>query len=119
MSELTIKHALSDDGSILKISVSGKLAIDTAEDLKNLLVEKSGMSNSIQIDLSELKELDIIGIQLICSACHTNLNLKKHFNFTGSMGQNVKAAVAVAGLGGKINCKYNYDLPCIWSGGIN
>jgi anti-anti-sigma regulatory factor len=119
MSDLQLTHVTSDDGSILKINVAGRLAIDTAPELQHLLLEQSGTSASIQLDLSALEELDLSGAQLICSACRTSLDAHKRFNFSGTMSPDVKKSLAAIGLQRQMTCKHNDDLSCIWCGGIN
>ncbi len=119
MSDLTLTHSTSSDGSTLSISVAGKLAIDTAPALHSLLLEQSGPVANIQMDVSAVDEIDLAGVQLICSACRTALDAQKRFNFAGCMAPDVKKAIDTVGLQRQTTCKHNADLPCIWCGGIN
>ncbi|MGE0917309.1 STAS domain-containing protein [Trichlorobacter lovleyi] len=119
MSDLQLTHSLLADGATLKISVAGRLAIDTAAELQNLLLEQLDTVSSIQLDLSAVEDIDLAGMQLICSACRTNLEVKKHFNFTGCMAPVVKESIGAIGLQRQTTCKHNDDLPCIWCGGMN
>lgn len=119
MSDLTLTHSISSDGSTLSISAAGRLAIDTAPALHSLLLEQSSPVTYIQLDLSSIDEIDLVGMQLICSACRTALDAKKHFNFAGCMAPDVRKAIDTVGLQRQTTCKHNADLPCIWCGGIN
>lgn len=119
MSDLTLTHSTSSDGSTLNISAAGRLAIDTAPALHSLLLEQSSQAANIQLDLSAVDEIDLVGMQLICSACRTALDAQKHFNFSGCMAPEVKKAIDTVGLQRQSTCKHNADLPCIWCGGIN
>jgi len=119
MSDLQLSHITSDDGSALKINVAGRLAIDTASELQRLLLELADSSTSIQLDLSAVKEIDLSGMQLICSACRTSLEAHKRFNFSGALPSDIKASLAAIGLQRQMTCKHNDDLSCIWCGGIN
>lgn len=119
MSDLTMTHSTSSDGGTLSISVTGRLAIDTAPALHSLLLEQSAPVSSIQLDLSAINEIDLAGMQLVCSACRTALDAKKHFNLAGCIAPDVRKAIDTVGLQRQITCKHNADLPCIWCGGIN
>lgn len=119
MSDLQLTHSLIADDTTLKINVAGRLAIDTAAELQQLLLEQLDTISSIQLDLSAVENIDLAGMQLICSACRTNLNLKKHFNFSGCLTPVVREAIGAIGLQRQATCKHNDDLPCIWCGGMN
>ncbi|ACD95456.1 STAS domain-containing protein [Trichlorobacter lovleyi] len=118
MSDLTLTHSTSSDGSALKISVAGRLAIDTAAELHGLLLEEIPSTN-ILLDVSGIEEIDLAGMQLICSACRTALRVQKRFNFSGCISPDVKKTIECVGLQRQSTCKHNADLPCIWCGGIN
>lgn len=119
MADLSVTHSLLADGTTLKVNITGRLAIDTSTELKDLLLEQIDKVNSIQLDISALEEVDLAGIQLICSACRKSLDLKKRFNFSGCVPPVVKEAIAAIGLQRQINCKHNNDLSCLWCGGMN
>ena len=118
MSDLTLTHSTSSDGSTLKISAAGRLSIDTAAELHGLMLEETA-STSILLDVSGIEEIDLVGMQLICSACRTALNAQKRFNFSGCVSLDVKKAIETVGLQRQSTCKHNADLPCIWCGGMN
>lgn len=118
MSDLQLTRSTSNDGTTVSIGVTGRLAIDTAPALLSLLLEET-TPTSIQLDVSGVEEIDLAGVQLICSACRTALDAQKRFNFSGCMAPEVKKAIDTVGLQRQSTCKHNADLPCIWCGGIN
>jgi ABC-type transporter Mla MlaB component len=119
MSDLNLSYTVSNDGTTLTVTAAGKLAIDTATELHQLLLDQISIVRKIQLDLSGIHEIDLAGMQLICSACRTSLDDKKSFNFSGCMPATVKTAITAIGLQRQSACKHNADLPCIWCGGIN
>lgn len=119
MSDLTLTHTMLGDGTTLKITVAGRLAIDTAPELQALLLDRIGPVAGIQMDLSAVDAIDLAGLQLICSACRTALDSHKRFNFSGNMTPDIKTTIEHVGLQGQTTCKHNDGLPCIWCGGIN
>jgi len=119
MSDLNLTHTVSSDGTTLTITASGNLAIDTASELHQLLLEQGSLVQKTQLDLSSLNAIDLSGMQLICSACRTALENQKHFNFSGCMTPEIKKTISDSGLQRQTTCRHNADLPCIWCGGIN
>jgi anti-anti-sigma factor len=119
MSDLHLTHTVSNDGTTVTITVAGKLAIDTASELHQLLLDQSSSVQKVQLDLSNLDWIDLSGLQLICSACRTSLDNQKHFNFLGCMSPDIKKTISDSGLQRQTTCKHNADLPCIWCGGMN
>lgn len=120
MSDLQITHSLNADGTTLTVTVQGRLAIDTAAELQHLLMEQLDTSSSIILDISGTTEVDLAGIQVICSACRTALDGHKHFNFAScKLAAETKKTITDIGIYRQVSCKHNADQPCIWYGGIN
>lgn len=119
MSDLAVSHTLSQDGSVLEVSISGRLAIDTAPTLLELFTTQMPAAQKIRLSVSSLEEIDLAGMQLICSACRTALAEGKSFNFRDTLPPCVQEAINVIGLKRYTTCKHNITLPCIWCGGLN
>lgn len=119
MSDLTLVHSRSADGTVLDIALAGRLAIDTAAELLDLFREELPTAQKIRLDLSDLAEIDLNGIQLLCAACRTALVQDHSFNLTGSPAPCIQEAIGIVGLQRHTTCKHNASMPCIWCGGIN
>lgn len=119
MSDLTITHSLSSDGTLLEVALAGRLAIDTAPELLALLRAQLPAAHKTKLDVSALSEVDLSGMQLICSACRTAQERGHSFNFSGSLAPCVQAAIGVVGLQRHTTCKHTIDQPCLWCGGLN
>lgn len=119
MSDLIISHTLSNDGTVLQIALNGRLCIDTTPELLELLRTTLPTAQKVRLDVSNLAEIDLTGMQLICSACRTALVDKHSFNFSGSLAPCIQEAISTVGLQRHTVCKHDANLPCIWCGGIN
>jgi len=118
MSDLTLAHTLNDAGQ-LTITIGGRLAIDTTAALKDFLLEQWPASKSIRLDSSALEEIDLTGMQLLCSACYTALSENRSFRFSGKPAPCIAQGVDNLGFQDHKLCKHNASISCIWSGGIN
>lgn len=120
MSDLTLNHSISADGTVKTISISGRLAIDTASELHGFLKEQlPDLPESLVMDLAELDELDIAGFQMICSTCHTVLDSGKKFQFGSKTSEVLEHMKKQLGITHITQCKYKANTPCIWFGGLN
>ncbi len=119
MSDLNVSHTRSPDNTALEITLSGRLAIDTAPELLALLQEQLPSAHQVRMNVSALSEVDLAGMQLICSACRTALAGSQSFNFKGELAPCVQEAIATIGLQRHTTCKHNTGNPCIWCGGLN
>jgi len=118
MSDLTLSHTLNDAG-LLTVSIGGRLAIDTTAILKDFLLEQFPAANTIRLDTGALEEIDLCGIQLLCSACYTALSENRSFRFSGTPAPCLTQGANSLGFQYHKLCKHNADISCIWSGGIN
>lgn len=119
MSDLQLTQSVSADNSCLQINAAGRLCIDTASELQQFLLAQAMQSSAVKLDLSAIDDIDLSGIQVVCSACRTMLDNSKPFNLTGSPSAAVSSAKEALGLHRQTVCKHNNNQPCIWCGGLN
>ena len=116
MSDIKISHTVSDDGSDLNIQIAGRLTIESAGELMEILRQNSQCLHT-RLDLGTLEEIDLSGLQLICSSCRTWLNNSKKFQITGTYPQVLSRAVKRAGLDSQKSCRIHPEIQCIWHEG--
>ena len=119
MSDLQLTQSVSADNSCLQINAAGRLCIDTAAELQQFLLAQATQGSTVKLDLSAIDDIDLTGIQVICSACRTMLDNSRPFQLTGSLPAAVTSAKEALGLQRQIACKHNDNKPCIWCGGLN
>lgn len=117
--ELNLSFALSGDDTILDIKAGGRLAIDNASNLLQLLREKGQAVTTTRLDLSGLEEIDLAGLQLICSACRTALDNSGKFKITGSYPAALEKVVSDSGLDSQQSCRQHPEIQCIFHQGAN
>jgi anti-anti-sigma factor len=67
----------TEDSSVLK--VHGELTVECAKEFRSALMEELEKSDNILVDLEGLTEVDISGLQLLCSTSNTAEKLNKRF----------------------------------------
>jgi anti-anti-sigma regulatory factor len=120
MSDLIFNHTVSADGTVKTISIAGRLAIDTAAELHGFLKEQlADEPDSVIVDLAGLDDIDIAGVQMICSACRTIQQGGRKFQFGSSTAEALDHIKNQLGITHITQCKYKANTPCIWFGGLN
>jgi len=71
--------SVHEDGGVLKISVIGEMTIYNARELKKGLAEHFFSAKDIEIDLTEVGEIDTAGLQLIALARNESMSSGKRF----------------------------------------
>jgi len=98
-----------------EVSISGKLTIQHAHDLKVALVEALAMAQHIRIELINVTEVDLAGMQLICALHRDSVNMKKRMSVSGHSSEILSSFAAASGFSRHVSCMEGEA--CIWSGG--
>lgn len=82
----------TEDKCIIKWT--GSAGIEAAETLHKELVKSFKSANTIYLDMSELEDIDITGIQIIMAAKKEADEHKKNFYITGTIPQTIAEFVS-------------------------
>ena len=99
------------------INSGDRLTIESATDFMRLLREGLAASRNLSVEFEAEVEIDITGIQLLCSACKTAAASGKTFSFQGPRPRALEELIEACGAGRHAACKHNLDSACICFGG--
>ena len=114
---MSFSFSVIDGESI--ISSGSRLTIENASDFLNIIREGFESSDRIAIDFEPSVEIDITGLQLLCSACRSAAGAGKTFFYKGLQPQALTDIIKLCGAERNSACKQNSDSTCIWFGGVN
>lgn len=100
-----------------KIVISGGMTIHHAIEIRTAMLEALTEADEVQLDLAEVAEIDLIGLQLICSSHRTASTDNKLFRVSGGDDAIVKSAADAGGFLRHIGCAQDVNHTCVWSGG--
>lgn len=72
--------ASPDAADKLELKVTGSLTIGEASRFKEVLLETLNTTQELRLDLSEVTEIDLAGLQLLCAAHHLAQTRGKFFS---------------------------------------
>ena len=112
-----IVTAYSEDLTRCDITIRGGLTIESSGDFRTSLIEAMERSNHVYLNAEYLAEIDITGLQTLCSCCKTASVMKKTFAFEGRLPACIPELSVSAGLNFSSPCIHKDNKSCIWFGG--
>ncbi len=115
---MPLNSSCREDGDII-ISSGDRLTIENAADFARIVHEALGSSKNVAIEFESTVEIDITGIQIICSACKSAALKGSSFSYLGMRPQALADLIITSGAERHALCKHNNNATCIWFGGNN
>jgi ABC-type transporter Mla MlaB component len=119
MSELPapVPGSHEDAGTI--VGISGAMTLPNAASIREQMVDAFEHEGKVIIDLSGVTEIDVVGLQLLCSGHRSSMLAGREYAVTGTGLLMVRDAAKSAGLQRRIGCALDTLHSCIWAGGKN
>jgi len=101
------------------LTIAGSVTVQRAVELKAILVDALAKADRVAIDLSRVTELDLCGLQLLCSAQRTASQARKRLALVGPVPDVFRRAAAEAGVCVRTGCGAEDPGRCPWKGGTD
>jgi len=99
-----------------KLKVSGRLAIQDAVKLKELLLEAYGKTAKLEIDLAEAESVDLACVQVLCSANLSFRGAGKEIHACSGIPTGVRTSLEEMSLD-PMTCSLESSDKCLWAAG--
>ena len=96
------------------VRVSGPMTIDTISELKNAMLKAFGLGKEVQLSLAAVTDVDLTGLQLLCSSHRTSIIKELGFSITGAEGEALSAVSQLAGMLRHTGCAQDVGGTCLW-----
>lgn len=115
---MQLNSSVRENGEII-ITSGDRLTIENATEFAHILSESLASASVVVLEFEPAVEIDISGMQIICSACKSAAAGGKVFSYHGLQPQALATLIASSGAERHAVCKHNNDSTCIWFGGAN
>ena len=115
---MPLNSSVRENGEII-VTSGDRLTIENAAVFSRILREALETSNNIAIEFEPAVEIDITGLQILCSTCKSAAKFGKTFSYHGLQPQALADIITSSGAERRAVCKHNNDSTCIWFGGAN
>jgi anti-anti-sigma regulatory factor len=115
---MPLNSSVRENGEIV-VTSGDRLTIENAADFARIVRDALEASFVVALEFEPAVEIDITGVQVICSACKSAAAAGKIFTYHGSQPQALADIIKNGGTERHAVCKHNNDSTCIWFGGAN
>jgi len=113
---MPLNSSVRENGEII-ITSGDRLTIENAADFSRIIREAFEASRTVSLEFEPSVEIDITGVQILCSACKSAAQSGATFMFHGASPQGLADITASSGAERRTVCKHNNNSTCIWFGG--
>ncbi len=107
---------ISEAGDQGTITVRGDITIANAGEFRNALLNIQDRWSSLTVNLEGLEEIDVTGLQLLCSAHRTAVKLDKQLTLVGQTVEILNKSALKSGFVREQTCAAGGDHECLWVG---
>ncbi len=96
------------------LNLEGALTIQQAGDLKDALLRSLSSAEQVSLHLEKVTDIDIAGLQILCSAYRTARAMNKSLILAGGLSDALKKAVDDSGYSCRAGCSSGPGKICPW-----
>lgn len=105
--------------STVVVSISGPMTIPHVGEIRLELLKAFEGAEQLCLDLAGVNEIDLAGLQLLCSAHRSSLQSDKRLFFSKCNNEIVRTVSKEAGFLRHVGCAHDSEKTCLWLGGNN
>ncbi len=97
------------------VEISGRMTIQHADELRSMLLEAFDSAEQVRVEMNAITEIDLAGLQMICSAHRTAVVANKGLAVSGANNGAVRASAVSAGFYRHVGCRPDPTKTCVWA----
>lgn len=110
-------EAASDSSQPITVRISGEMTVTYAAEIRECLIAAFNGGESVVVDLTDVSEIDVSGLQLLCSAHRSSLSMQKKYRIVARGKDTIWEAAGLSGQLRQRGCAQDICGTCIWTGG--
>ena len=115
MEDFSVAEADSaDQPGTRELTIRGSMTIQHGPEIKAALLRALDASGTVLLDLAEVTEIDLIGLQFVCSTHRAVMASGKHFMLKKTANPVIEVAMREAGFARHMGCVQGAEHTCSW-----
>lgn len=110
---LSLKIEEDRPGSLF-VHVEGDLTVQHAAEFRACLLDALDRAQSVRVELGAIEDMDLTGLQLLCSAHKTALLAGKDLSLNNNRPEHLDRSLDVAGFFRTRGCSTDLNDSCLW-----
>lgn len=115
---MPLNSSVRENGEVI-VTSGERLTIETAGEFSRVVREALEVSKDVALEFEPAVEIDLTGVQILCSACKSASRSGKTFSYHGPQPSALAAIITSSGAERHAVCRHNNGSTCIWFGGAN
>lgn len=99
------------------VAVTGPMTVAQASEIKEALLRAFEPGRPVELSLEQVTEIDVTGLQLICSTHRTAMRDEVALAVTGCDREEISSTAQVAGMLRHTGCSQDVSGTCVWMTG--
>lgn len=100
--------------NVTQVAINGAMTIGQASELKAGLLKAFETGKPVEMQLTGVTEVDVTGLQLICSAHRSSLERGCDFKVSGTDAEGLSHVARMAGMLRHAGCARDVNHTCVW-----
>lgn len=100
-----------------ELAIKGELTIQRVVEIREVICDAFSEGGNLTLDLQRVTDIDLTGLQLLCSAHISSITRGKEFSVKFPAEESIKNIVNDAGFLRHTGCAGDVKHTCIWTGG--
>lgn len=118
MDEFTAHQAdAAEQPGTRRLMITGGMTIQHGPELKAALLQAMAGASGVILDLREVTEVDLSGLQHICAAHRLSIVQQLRFTVCREGNRAIEAVAAAAGFPRHTGCAHDTEHTCVWAAG--
>jgi len=105
---------ISRKKSVTVVAINGRMTIDRIAELRDGLLKAFKLGKNVQLSLAAVTEVDLTGLQLLCSSHRTAIAKDLDFSLTDADGDVLSSVTELAGMMRRTGCAQDINGTCVW-----
>lgn len=99
---------------VTQVAINGAMTIGQASELKTGLLKAFEAGKPVEIQLAGVTEVDVTGLQLICSAHRSSVERGCELQVSGTDSEGFSNVARMAGMLRHAGCAHDVTHTCVW-----
>ena len=112
MGESAVK--ITERETVTEIAIGGPMILSRIDELRDGLVEAFRLGKNMRVSLQAVTEVDVTGLQLLCSAHKTSMVKNLDFSVIGGENKILSLVAKQAGMLRHVGCCQDICITCVW-----
>lgn len=118
MDTFVVSEAIAADLAGTRVlTIRGSMTIQHGPEIKAALVRALDVGETVLLDLEQVTEIDLIGLQFVCSTHRAAIAVGKQLTVKKSSNRVIEVAMREAGFTRHTGCDQDKEHTCVWAEG--